>query len=290
MVVDGEVVEDAPVDGELWGHYPFDWSTPHEWSVVVDAPDDALDWSDGGTTEPCTTDPNVWTADVPVPAATGALSYTVTSDGILATTTPGHELGFTLTDPTGASYERIDDTSALLPWYAVVQPRCPLEGASVVGVCVEGQPYVDVAATQPEGASGEELEIEWTGNDVGYEVVYGSGGFGGPFTTRVPWPFVVHDDGTVSPTCDTDWRLEDVDVHLTASVWVTDGYVRSYHAMVEDAPVVDPCAEPGTPASRAGTSARGRVRAGDGRATRRTRARAGSSACRATPTTRSSST
>ncbi len=59
IVIDGTTVEDATIeDGWFSSWYEVDWSTPHEWSVVVDAPDGADgDFSDGGTTTPCDTDP-----------------------------------------------------------------------------------------------------------------------------------------------------------------------------------------------------------------------------------------
>jgi hypothetical protein len=260
VTVDGAVVAGDTLDqhGAFSAFVRLDQQVPHAWQVTYDAADDRRDGVREGVTMPCPTDgvvvypedPATVTAcgatpaDVASPASTEAITYTVAPDGILVTANPGHVLGTTLSVPGGAWYERIDDGTALVPLYTVLRPECPIASASVTGVCVDGEPFVDVVATQPAGASPEGLEIDWTGNDAGHEVVYGSGGFGVPFTSRSPWPgFVVHDDGTVSPAYDTGWRLEDIDVHLSTTVWQPDGsYYTWYHAMVEAAPVADPCA------------------------------------------------
>jgi hypothetical protein len=57
--VDGESVVETAEGGWYSAWRGFDWSTPHEWGVVVDAPEGSDgDFSDGGTTTPCDVDPD----------------------------------------------------------------------------------------------------------------------------------------------------------------------------------------------------------------------------------------
>lgn len=61
VTLDGETVESTTFDTSYSFWRDLDFSVPHDWSVVVDAPDGADgDFSDSGSTVPCDTDPNVW--------------------------------------------------------------------------------------------------------------------------------------------------------------------------------------------------------------------------------------
>lgn len=63
VTVDGEIAATEPVLYDYSRSFPLDWSQPHDWTVVADVPEGAGDdVSESGTTEPCTSDPNI-TAD-----------------------------------------------------------------------------------------------------------------------------------------------------------------------------------------------------------------------------------
>ena len=64
VTLDGETVESTTFDISYAFSHDLDFSTPHDWSVDVDAPGGTDgDYSDSGTTTPCDTNPNAW-ADV----------------------------------------------------------------------------------------------------------------------------------------------------------------------------------------------------------------------------------
>ncbi|MFJ4233599.1 hypothetical protein [Cellulosimicrobium cellulans] len=57
--LEGEVVADETFIGSSANGWPLDWQVAHDWSVVLDAADDALDRTWSGTTEPCRFDPSL---------------------------------------------------------------------------------------------------------------------------------------------------------------------------------------------------------------------------------------
>ncbi|MFD4991579.1 hypothetical protein ACFWH7_13470 [Cellulosimicrobium cellulans] len=256
--LDGEALAEGSVDesGYFSGGWTIDGSRAQEWVVVLDAADDALDRTETGVSEPCWVEPNTvepvtpvtvtdcsaTPADVVLPDDTAEITYERTVDGIVATASLGYVL-----PPSSDQWGPHDGGRLLLGWYSVVRPRCDLEVVSVTPVCDAGVPYVDISVTPPAGATDDNstFYIEWEGPGGGYEVVYGDAGFGHPWTTRQPWPgFITHDDGTVSPTYDPTWRLDDVDLVLYATVAAEGGaYSVGYSATVEDAPTADPCAD-----------------------------------------------
>jgi hypothetical protein len=253
-----DVVGEGAIDegGYFWGEWAIDGTSAQEWAVEIDTADDAQDRTESGLSEPCwvppttvepvspdvVTDCAATPDDVVLPEDTEAITYTRTDEGIVATATPGHELPFGLDQ-----WRPHGDGQLLLGWYAALRPSCDFADVSVQPVCVDGVASVDVSVTPPSGATEDNstFYIEWQGPGGGYDVVYGDAGFGHPWTTRQPWPgFVTHDDGTVSPTYDPTWRLDDVDLVLYATVAAEGGaYSVGYRAHVEDAPTADPCAD-----------------------------------------------
>jgi len=255
--VGDEVVGEGTIDesGYFWGEWAIDGTAAQEWSVEVDAVDDALDRTESGLSEPCwvppttvepvtpgtVTDCAATPDDVVLPDDTEAISYARTDRGIVATASSGYDFPLWV-----SPWETDGDGRLVLRWRAVVQPRCDLEVVSVTPVCDAGAPAVDVVVSPPPGADAGTLEMDWVGPNEGYDdVVYGGGGFGQPFTSRQPWPtFVTHDDGTVSPSYSPEWRLEDVDLLFGVSVPVDGGSYSRYHrALWEDAPTADPCSD-----------------------------------------------
>ncbi|KZM76553.1 hypothetical protein [Cellulosimicrobium sp. I38E] len=253
-----DVVGEGAIDesGYFWGQWAIDGSSATSWTVEIDAADDAIDRVETGSSDPCwvppttvepvspevVTDCSATPDDVVLPEDTEAITYTRTHAGIVATASPGYELPFWFDQ-----WQTHGDGQLRLGWYSVVQPRCDLENVTVEPVCQDGVPYVDISVAAPVGATDDNstFYIEWEGPGGPYEVVYGDAGFGHPWTTRVPWPgFITNDDGTVSPTNDPTWKLDDIDLRLGASVWV-DGtsYSRYHDAVWEDAPTADPCAD-----------------------------------------------
>lgn len=183
-------------------------------------------------------------ADVAVPTDTESIDYELTAEGILATVLPGYTFPASLYNPDGHSYSRTGDTTALLPLLAVLRPTCSLDTITVAAVCDAGVPYVDYSVARPEGLTDEApLIFEWTGEDYQYDVVYGSTGDGAPLTGRTWWRSIVaNEDGTFSPAYDLTWRLSDIDIHFWATQWNADHtYLTSFHGMVEDVPIADPC-------------------------------------------------
>ncbi|WP_251151617.1 hypothetical protein [Cellulosimicrobium sp. Marseille-Q4280] len=232
--------------------------------MTLDAADDAFDRVESGTSLECWTEPGTVVPETPatltacdatpddvlLPADTEAISYTRTPEGIVATAAPDHVF------PSWAELEQwrpvldggpVREDQVRLDWFVVVRPECELEVLTVEPVCDDGVPSVDISVTPPAGATerNSTFYIEWQGPGGGYDVVHGDPGFGHPWTTRERWPgFVHHDDGTISPTHDPEWRLTDVDLVLYASVASNDNrYSRVYRAHVEDAPTADPCAD-----------------------------------------------
>ncbi len=57
--VDGQTVTDDPVEGYYGRSWPIDWTVAHDWTVTLDAVDDALDQVWEGVTEPCDVDPRL---------------------------------------------------------------------------------------------------------------------------------------------------------------------------------------------------------------------------------------
>jgi len=262
VTVDGAVVGEGPVDGygSYWFGAQLDQWSGQTWRVVVDAEDDTYDRSETGVSlcgsggeivlpetpaavTHCAASPD----DVIVPADSEQVSYHRTDAGIVAAAAPGYEF------PEGASttgdWRRLGDGQLLLEWYSVVRPRCALEVVSVTPVCEAGAPFVDVVVNPPAGADESSFNISWEGPNTGYDVVYGDPGLGHTWVAREPWPgFITHDDGTVSPTYDPTWKLDDVDLVLGASAWVGGWtYARYYQAIWEDAPTADPCADDAGP-------------------------------------------
>jgi hypothetical protein len=258
VTVDDAVLAEGVVDehGSYWFGTELDQWAGQTWQVVLDAEDDTFDRSESGasscgsggeivlpTTPAALTQCAATPEGVEIPADSDEVSYTRTDAGIVATPAAGYEF------PGGAGttgeWRALGDGRLLLEWFSLVRPRCDLEVVSVTPVCEAGAPFVDVVVTPPSGAGAESLEMEWVGPDADYDVVYGGGGFGHPFTSRQPWPsFITNDDGTVSPHHTPEWRLDDIDLVFSTSVGV-DGhtYSRSYRALWEDAPTVDPCAD-----------------------------------------------
>ncbi|MGO1202450.1 hypothetical protein [Cellulosimicrobium funkei] len=257
--LDGEVLGDGVVDesGFFSGEWTIDGSRTQEWEVALDAADDALDRTESGSTEPCWVEPTVVEPVMPVvptdcdatpddvvlPDDTAEITYERTAEGIVATAAPGYRFDSLASD----QWSFYGESQVILHWGSAVRPRCELEVLSVVPTCDAGVPLVDISVTPPHGATDDNSTffIEWEGPGGPNEVVYGDAGFGHPWTTRQPWPgFVTHDDGTVSPTYDPTWRLDDVDLRLSATVAADGGAYTVFHsATVEDAPTADPCAD-----------------------------------------------
>ncbi|WP_069386968.1 hypothetical protein [Cellulosimicrobium cellulans] len=257
VLLDGAELGAGVVDE--WQSYSGSWvidrDATHRWEVVVDAADDSLDRSESGESSPCWVEPQTVVPETPaavtdcaaspedvvLPVDTDAVSYERTAEGIVATAALGYTFPFWGLD----QWQRLDDGRALLAWASVVRPVCDLEVVSVTPVCDAGVPSVDVVVTPPAGADDGSLEMDWVGPDEAYDVLYGGGGFGHPFTSRQPWPaFITNEDGTVSPHHTPDWRVDDVDLVLGTSVQADGGVYSRYHrALWEDAPTTDPCAD-----------------------------------------------
>lgn len=264
VAVDGAVLAEGSTDeyGSYWFGTQLDRWSGQTWQVVVDAEDDAFDRSETGVslcgsggeivlpeTPAALTHCAATPEDVSVPSDGAQVSYTRTDAGIVATAASGYE--FPGGTNTTGEWRPYGDGQLLLGWYAALRPSCDFADVSVQPVCVEGVAYVDISVTPPAGATDDSstFYIEWQGPGGGYDVVYGDAGFGHPWTTRQPWPgFITHDDGTVSPTYDPTWRLDDVDLVLYATVAAEGGaYSVGYSAHVEDAPTADPCADDSGP-------------------------------------------
>ncbi|MBN0041291.1 hypothetical protein JN535_14080 [Cellulosimicrobium cellulans] len=257
--LDGETLADGSIDetGYFSGDWTIDGTHAQEWVVELDAEDDALDRAESGLTEPCWVEPTLVEPVMPVvptdcgatpddvvlPDDTAEVTYERTAEGIVATAAPGYRFDSLALD----QWSFYSENQVLLHWMSALRPQCALGVVSVVPTCDAGVPYVDISVTPPAGATDDNstFYIEWEGPGGGYEVVYGDAGFGHPWTTRHPWPgFIIHDDGTVSPTYDPSWRLDDVDLRLSATVAADGGAYTVFHtSTVEDAPTADPCAD-----------------------------------------------
>ena len=185
-------------------------------------------------------------ADVPVPADTDAITYTMEEGGIRAVANPGYV--FDWQGIFDAGYYPESETEALLSLRQVLSPSCELTEFSFAAVCDAGEAWFEYDVTPPAGAVEDGFTITFEGPGGGYEVLYGDAGFGHPFSGRLPWrDFMTNDDGTISGW-DSSLRVTDVYVAFGISVPMGSGagqysvwYSNPHSAQSELVDVSNPC-------------------------------------------------